>query len=434
MRDLRKYGRTEQRTTDPRAPMPLPFVEEQLPNGLKIVIEIMPHVKSAACGFLVRTGARDETPALAGVSHFLEHMCFKGTPRRTWREISIEFDEMGSHYNAFTSKSRTFYHGWVRAGDIERQAGLLADMMQSALPPDEFDMEKGVILEEIAMSNDQLEQLAYHLLHEKVFAGGPMAWPVLGYEETVRALTREQMREYFLRRYVPDNMIFIAAGNLDASQTVAAVKRLCDGWTPRGVSGDGVRTPPAFHRGTAVRQVERFNQQAILLAFPAASARDEQQEESAALAAILGGENSRFYWNIVQTGIAPRASVWHEEYGDCGLMILYGIGDPENAEKLAEAMQREAIEITTKGVTEQEVQRVRNKRRTQLAAEAEAPYYRLLLFMDDVDYRGHPRTIEERLERVNRVTADSIAASLKRFPITHDGYFVSVGPRDWPPV
>jgi len=115
-------------------------------------------------------------------------------------------------------------------------------------------------------------------------------------------------------------------------------------------------------------------------------------------------------------------------------MILYGIGDPENAEKLAEAMQREAIEITTKGVTEQEVQRVRNKRRTQLAAEAEAPYYRLLQIMDDVDYRGHPRTIEERLERVNRVTADSIAASLKRFPITHDGYFVSVGPRDWPPV
>lgn len=411
-----------------------PFVEEQLSNGLRIVIEIMPHVKSAACGFLVRTGARDEVPPLAGVSHFLEHMCFKGTPRRTWREINIAFDEMGSYYNAFTSKDRTFYHGWVRSADIERQTELLADMMQSALPPSEFDMEKNVILEEIAMSNDQLEQLAYHLLHEKVYAGAPMAWPVLGYEETVRKLTRDQMHEYFARRYAPDNMIFIAAGNIDASQTIATVKRLCGQRPPSGDASRNGRKPPAVHTGTAVQQVERFNQQAILLAFPAASARHEQEEESAALASILGGENSRFYWNIVQTGIAPRSSVWHEGYEDCGLMILYAMGEPGNAEKMAEAMQREALAIATKGVTEQEVQRVRNKRRTHLAAEAEAPYYRLSQIMEDVDYRGRPRTVEERLDRVNQVTAASIAGYLERFPVTGDGYFVSVGPRDWPPV
>jgi predicted Zn-dependent peptidase len=411
-----------------------PFVEDQLSNGLRIVIEVMPHVKSAACGFLVRTGARDEVAELAGVSHFLEHMCFKGTPRRTWREINIEFDEMGSYYNAFTSKDRTFYHGWVRSGDVERQTALLADLMQSALPPDEFDMEKNVILEEIAMSSDQLEQLAYHLLHEKVFSGAPMAWPVLGYEETVRNLTRDRMYEYFARRYAPDNMIFIAAGNIDPSQTIRAVKRLCGEWAPSGARASNGRKPPAFHVGTAVQKVERFNQQAILLAFAAASARDEQEEESAALSSILGGENSRFYWNIVQTGIAPRASVWHEDYEDCGLMILYGIGNPANAEKLAEAMQREALAIATQGVTEPEVQRVRNKRRTHLAAEAEAPYYRLGQIMEDVDYRGHPRTVEERLDRVNQVTAESIAAYLKRFPITDNGYFVSVGPRDWPPV
>lgn len=414
--------------------MPSPFVEEQLSNGLRIVIEIMPHVKSAACGFLVRTGARDEVPPVAGVSHFLEHMCFKGTPRRTWREINIEFDEMGSYYNAFTSKDRTFYHGWVRSADMERQMELLADMMRSSLPPDEFDMEKNVILEEIAMSNDQLEQLAYHLLHEKVYAGAPMAWPVLGYEETVRNLTCDGMREYFTRRYAPDNMIFIAAGNIDASQTIAAVRRLCGGWAPSGASSGNGRKAPGFHTGTAVQQVERFNQQAILLAFRAASARDEQEEESAALAAILGGENSRFYWNIVQAGIAPRASVWHEDYQDCGLMVLYGIGEPGNAESLTEAMQREAIAITTKGVTEQEVRRVRNKRRTHLAAEAEAPYYRLGQIMEDVDYRGHPRTVEERLERVDRVTVESIGAYLKRFPIAENGYFVSVGPREWPAV
>ncbi|MBN1489932.1 MAG: insulinase family protein, partial [Phycisphaerae bacterium] len=164
--------------------MPSPFIEETLPNGLRIVIELMPHVKSAACGFMARTGSRDEDSPLAGVSHFLEHMCFKGTPKRTWREITIDFDEMGSHYNAFTSKDRTFYYGWVRNADIGRQLELLADMMRSTLPPDEFATEKNVVLEEIAMSNDQIESLAYHLLHERVYKGGAMAWPVLGYEDS----------------------------------------------------------------------------------------------------------------------------------------------------------------------------------------------------------------------------------------------------------
>ncbi len=408
------------------------FVEEQLPNGLRIVIERMPHVKSAACGFLVRTGSRDERPALAGVSHFLEHMCFKGTPRRTWRDISIDFDQMGSVYNAITSKDRTFYYGWVRIGDIERQAELLADLMRSVLPPDEFDTEKKVILEEIAMSDDHLEELTYHLLHEKVFAGSPMAWPVLGYPKSVGRMTRAQMSKYFAHRYAPDNMVFIAAGNVNTDALITAVARLCGDWAPAGHTQDGGRKQPACRAGTAVRKVTRFNQQAVLRAFPAASACDEMDEDAQALAAILGGENSRFYWKIVQEGIAPRASVWHEYYQDCGLMILYGIGLPEHAEQLAEAMQREAAAITRDGVTEQEVQRVRNKRRTHLAAEAETPYYRLTQLMEDVDYYGRPRSVEERLERVNRVTVDSIARYLRRFPITDKGYFVSVGPRRWP--
>ena len=139
------------------------FHVHRLDNGLRIVIEVMPHVRSAAAGFLARTGARDETRAIAGVSHYLEHMCFKGTPNRTWEQINIDFDEMGAAYNAFTSKQRTFYFGWVRAGDIENQMELLADMMRPALPPAEFDMEKNVILEEIAMANDTAYGLAAYV-------------------------------------------------------------------------------------------------------------------------------------------------------------------------------------------------------------------------------------------------------------------------------
>ena len=122
------------------------FIDQTLPNGLRVVIEPMPHVASAAAGFLVRTGARDEPQELAGVSHFLEHMCFKATANRTWHQITIDFDNMGSTYNAFTSKEKTFYFGWVRTADLEKQIELIADMMRSTIPPAEFETEKKVIL------------------------------------------------------------------------------------------------------------------------------------------------------------------------------------------------------------------------------------------------------------------------------------------------
>ena len=192
--------------------MDQPFVDHTLSNGLRIVMEVMPDVKSAAAGFYARAGGRDETPELAGVSHFLEHMCFKGSAKRTWRQITVDFDDMGSTYNAYTMQDRTFYYGWVPANRIAGQIELLADMMRSILPTDEFDMEKKVVLEEIAMSNDQLEHLAYDFLSEQVFAGHPLAWPVLGYEQTVRDMTRDQMHDYFLRRYAPNNLVLVAAG------------------------------------------------------------------------------------------------------------------------------------------------------------------------------------------------------------------------------
>jgi len=414
--------------------MSSPFVDERLDNGLRVVVEVMPDVRSAACGFLVRTGSRDEEPELAGVSHFLEHMCFKGTYRRSWREINIEFDEMGSTYNAFTAKDRTFYYGWVRAGDIERQMELLADMMRSAIPPNEFDMEKNVILEEIAMSSDQIENLAYHLLHETCYRGEPMAWPVLGYERTIRELSRDRMHEYFTRRYAPDNMTFIAAGRVEAGRVVEAVRRLTAEWQPSGADRRDGRRAPRFHPASASRPVERFHQELVLMAFEAAPATDEQDEDAEALAAILGGDNSRFYWNIVQAGIAPRATVLREDHQDCGLLVLYGLCEADRIERLADAMRREAEEVTREGVRPQELQRVKNKRRTSLAAEAEAPYYRLVQIMEDVDYYGRPMTIEERLARVDRVTVDSIAAYLRRFPITGPGVLIGVGPRAWPPA
>ena len=183
-----------------------------------------------------------------------------------------------------------------------------------------------------------------------------------------------------------------------------------------------------------MQQVDRFKQQCIALVFPAATATDPADETAEAVAAILGGENSRFYWNIMQEGIAPRAGAYRMDYVDSGTLVLYGMCEPEHCEKLAEALEREAAAITQDGVQEHEVQRVRNRRRTSLAVEAEAPYYRLAQLMDDVDVHGHPKTVDERLAQVDAVSVASVNEYLAQYPITGDRYFVSVGPRDWPTV
>ena len=409
-----------------------PYTIHTLDNGLCVVIERMPDVRSAAAGFLVRTGARDETAPLAGVSHFLEHMMFKGTKSRTWRQITIDFDRMGSTYNAYTSEDRTTYYGWVRRGDVGRQIELLADMIRSSLPPEEFETEKHVILEEIAMAKDNLEHLAIDFLQEKVFAGSSLAWPVLGYEDTVASLTRDQMWAYFQKRYAPDNLMLIVAGHVDPDEIIRLAKEHCGSWQASGTVTE--RVSPTIHAGSDVLEVSRFKQQIVVLTFPSVSACDNRAETAAAAATIVGGDNSRFFWNIIQKGIAPRAGAFHLDYTDCGVMVLYGSCQPENAERLVDAMRAEARRIRTDGVDEHEVARVKNKRRTSLAIEGEAPYHRLTQLMDDMEYRGAPRTVEQMLADVDEITVDTVDQYFREYPVDVAGHLTSVGPRRWPEV
>ena len=408
------------------------FTTTRLSNGLTVVIEHMPGVKTTAAGFLARTGSRDEARSIAGVSHFLEHMCFKGTAKRSGLQINVDFDVLGGHPNAFTSQSRTFYHGVVRTADIDAQIELLADMMRPTLPPDEFDLEKKVVLEELAMSNDHLEHVAFDFILDQVYAGHPLCMPVLGYEETVRNLTRDQMYEYFRRRYVPNNMALIVAGSAEPGEIIESAERHCGMWEPGPPAEE--RTVPQVRTGTAVKQVERFNQQLLAISLAGPSATDPLHETAQAVASILGGDNSRFYWKIMQTGLSPRAGAWHLDYADTGLLILSGQCELENADSLVKALRAEASAICGQPVEQREIDRVKNRRRTSLAVEGESPYHRLVQVMDDVDYRGQPRTVEERLAAVERVSQDTIREYFERFPVDGAGHLASVGPRNWPEV
>lgn len=407
------------------------FIDRTLPNGLRVVIEVMPHVQSAAAGFLVRTGARDEVPQLAGVSHFLEHMCFKGTPRRNWHQITIDFDNMGSTYNAYTSKERTVYFGWVRVEDLDRQIELLADMMQSTIPPDEFETEKKVILEEIAMSADQVDRCAYDLIHDAIYAGHALAWPVLGTTDSISRLSRDELHGYFAERYHPANMVLMIAGNVTPDAAMEMAQRHCGDWRA-GKSRPERTVPPAIKPGACCKVVDRFKQQAIALAMPAPSSTHVDRENADVLASIIGGHNSRFYWNIIQEGIAPHVAAGRLDYCDAAMMISFGFCEPARADELLTAMRTELTKVADHGVTSDEVQRVKNRTRTGLTTEAEAPYYRLMQLIQDIDALGKPRDVAERLAAVEAVTPDSIRAYLRKWPIDGDAWLTSLGPRRWP--
>ena len=407
-----------------------PYTVAHLDNGLTVVVEKMPDVRSVAAGFAIKTGARDDPKGLAGVSHFLEHMMFKGTAKRAWQQITVDFDRMGSQYNAYTSEDRTVFYGWVRTGDLERQLELLADMMQSTLPPEEFATEKEVVLEEIAMSADQLDHVAFDFLQEKVFENHALAWPILGYEKTLRPMTRDQMWTYFKKRYVPANMTLVVAGNVDPSEVLALAERYCASWKT-GDPGDQ-RVPATLATGVATLQVERFQQQVVALSFPSVGAFDSRVETVSAATTILGGDNSRFFWNITQKGLALRAGAYHMDYTDCGVMILYGTCEPSRCEGFLDALRAEADHICKEPVTSEEADRVKNKRRTSLAVEAEAPYYRLTQLMDDMEFYGRPRTVAQRLAQVDAVTPETILEYFGTHPINIQGHLTSVGPRMWP--
>jgi predicted Zn-dependent peptidase len=409
------------------------FVEHELPSGLRVICEVMPRVRSAAAALLCRTGARDERPPEHGVSHFLEHMCFKGTPTRSSLEINVRFDELGAIYNAFTGKEHTVYYGWVPAPRISAQIELLADMMRPSLPRDDFEMERKVILEEIAMNDDSFDHIVWNCVHENVFGTHVLAHEILGEKETIANLPHEALLDYHRRRYAPNNLCLLAAGAVEPEEIFAAAGRYCGEWpAQRNGASQADIIPAVVPSGVRSLKLERFKQQSVVLVYPGVAHNHPTSESVEAFTSLFGGHNSRCYWNIVQKGICTEAGAAWVSYRDCGLLVLFADGEPERCEEMLAALRREAEDVMRGGFRAEEVQRVKNQRRTTLALEAESPRTRVMQLVDDLETRGYVQTPDARTAAVEAVTTETIAEYLATYPITGQGLLLVCGPRAWP--
>ena len=397
--------------------MAITFEHRVLPNGLTVLSETDPAAHTAAVGFFVKTGARDETAGLMGVSHFLEHMMFKGTPRRTADDVNREFDELGADYNAFTSHEQTVYYAHVLPEFLERAVDLLGDMLRPSLRTEDFDMEKNVILEEIGMYDDRPEWRLQDGLLEDFFGTHPLGHRVLGTTETVGAMTAAQMRGYFEQRYSPDNIVVAAAGRLDFSRLTDQVEKLCGGWSPTGASRD-VAVPAADGRARSVTD-DKQSRHYLGLLCPGPSAQDPRRYAARVLADVLGdAEGSRLYWALVDPGTAEDADFSFMPQDGSGAFMAFASCDPERAATVEEGLSAVLDTVAReRTLTADEMQRAVNKLATRATLQGERPAGRMHALGTQWSYQGAYTPLNEELDRLMAVTADDVAGVLEAFPL-----------------
>jgi predicted Zn-dependent peptidase len=386
-----------------------------LPNGLEIQAEIDPTAHTAAVGFFVKTGARDEPTELMGVSHYLEHMMFKGSERRTAEDVNRQFDDIGASQNAFTTNELTAYHAHVLPERLPAALEILADILRPALRQKDFDEEKGVILEEIAMYADQPFWVGYEAMMEHLYAGHPLSHRVLGTSETVRALTRGQMAHYLATRYSADNTVLVAAGRLDFDALVADARRLCGHWDAARPS----REHPAWKPGKASASLRLKNtaRAYLLLSMPAPSIQDDRRYAAGILMHVLGGgDGSRLHWALVETGIAEEASANYDGHDGTGDSSLFAVCDSDKVDEIEGVLRRELAALVG-SLDEDDLVRARSRIATGAAVASERPAGRMFRLGTLWGYGAPYTTLDDEVERISRITLDDLRACARDFPL-----------------
>ncbi|MFC3678046.1 M16 family metallopeptidase [Ferrovibrio xuzhouensis] len=377
-----------------------------LPNGLRVVSETMPQVKTVSVGIWVDAGARDETPEINGVAHMLEHMAFKGTERRSALAIAEEIEAVGGHLNAFTSREQTAYYARVMGEDISLALDILSDILQhSVFDPAELEREREVIIQEIGQSEDTPDDIIFDHLQETAYPAQSLGRPILGSVERVTNMGRADLQGFMGRFYHAPTMVLVAAGAVDHDRLVAEAAHMLGGLaqTPR----------PAQQTATYAggeRRAERDLEQAhVAVALPGVAYDDPDYYAMHVYATVLGGGmSSRLFQEVREKrGLAYSVYAFPNSYRDGGMMTLYA---GTSGEKLGELMPVLAEELgkLTGAVGEDELQRARAQLKVGLVSSLESSGARIEQIGRQMLLFGRPLDIDEVLAAVDRVDAAAV--------------------------
>ena len=403
------------------------FRHETLPNGLTLLAEMSQSAHSAAIGCFVNAGSRDESDAVSGVSHFLEHMTFKGTRRRTADDVNREFDEIGADYNAYTSEEHTVYYAAMLP---ERQGAgldLLLDILRPTLRTEDFETEKEVIVEEIRMYEDQPPFGADDKIRDWFFAGHPLRRSVLGTEESVRGLTPERMRAFHADHYAPGGILLAASGRIDFDALMRDAERLTADWS--GAGGARAAKPVASQSGLRSLVREQSMQHYVLSLSQAPHAIDPRRYAAKLLAMIAGDDQGgRLYWELVDSGRAEQASMSYHGYADAGAFMLFMACDPDDVEDNLSRANAVLKRLSEGDVQPDELDRAKSKLASRMVIACEKPRNRMFSIGGQWLYNRNYRTVREELDAVQAVTADEVVELAAAAPLD-DWAALTVGPR-----
>ncbi|GAA4733381.1 pitrilysin family protein [Isoptericola chiayiensis] len=409
-----------------------------LPGGVRVLTEQMPGLRSATVGAWVGVGSRDETDGHHGSTHFLEHLLFKGTPRRSALDIAEAFDAVGGEANAATGKEHTCYYARVLDDDLAMAVDVIGDMVTSArLDPDELETERGVILEEIAMTEDDPGEVVHERFAAAVLGSHPLGRPIGGTPESIRAVPRDAVVEHYRWHYRPETLVVAAAGGVDHDVLVKQVGEVLaeGGWdldpdaVPRerrsdAAESDGVRTEPT--ELTVRRQVEQAN---VIVGTTGLSATDDRRFAMTVLNAVLGGGmSSRLFQEIRERrGLAYATYSFAQGHGGLGLFGLYAGCTPARVDDVTELMVAELERLADGGITDAELERSVGQLSGGLVLGLEDSGSRMSRLGKAELVLGELTTVDESLARIRAVTADDVrelAADLASRPRS----IVRVGP------
>jgi predicted Zn-dependent peptidase len=389
----------------------------ELLGGLRVLSETVPGVRSVSLGIWIGIGSRDESPVQAGAAHFLEHLLFKGTARRTAAGIAEEFDAVGGDLNAFTAKEHTCYYAQVLDTDLPLAVDVLADVVTDALlAPADVEIERGVVLEEIAMRDDDPEDLLGELFDEAVLGEHPLGRPVIGSEDSVRGMARDTLHGFWRGEYTTPRMVVAAAGNLahdrlvelvESSFAAAAARFLGASPVPPRPGGASVLVPAQ----RLVLQGEDTEQAHLMLGVPALARHDPRRSVLAVLnTALGGGPSSRLFQQVrEQRGLAYSVYSGCASYTDAGILSVYAGCAPERLGEVASVVRSVLAEVAADGLTPAEVVRAQGNLRGGLVLGLEDTPSRMnRLGRSELDH-GRQRTVAESLDRITAVTPGQVA-------------------------
>ncbi len=385
-----------------------------LDNGLRIVMEHISHVKSLSIGVWIETGSKNENVSNSGISHFIEHMLFKGTATKTAKDIADLVDGVGGQINAFTSKECTCYYVKVLDSHFSLAIDLLADMIfHSNLDPQEIDKERSVILEEISMYEDSPEDLVHDLLSQTIFKSQSLGYPILGTRESLRGINQQVLIDYMKEYYIPQRAVISVAGNYDEAQLLAAIEKSFGQWQGQSNSSrDEKQLQYNFEFAQKVKDIEQTH---LCLAFKGVPLGSKETYPLLVINNILGGSmSSRLFQRIREDrGLAYSVYSYPSSYKEGGLLTIYGGMNPNQLEEVAGLIKEEIELLIREGLTEAELQKAKEQLKGNYILGLESTSSRMSSIGKSELLLGKIYSQREIIQMIDGISMEAINAIIK---------------------